>query len=37
MGSEYVMRTRGNEESIFEIIKSKEFWSIIIIPKLYGN
>jgi hypothetical protein len=31
------MRTRGSEEYISEIIESEEFWSIINIPKLYGN
>ncbi len=34
---EYVMRIKGNEEYIFEIIESKEFWSIIMILELYGN
>jgi len=38
MGFEYVMRTKGSEEYISEIIEDlKEFWSIIMIPKLYGN
>jgi hypothetical protein len=36
-GSLYVMRTKGNEEYIFEIIESKEFWFIVMIPKFYGN
>ncbi len=33
---EYVMRPRS-EEYIFEMIESKEFWSIVMIPELYGN
>ncbi len=32
MSFEYVMRTRGNEEYIYELIESKEFWSIVMIP-----
>jgi hypothetical protein len=37
MGSTYVMRTRGSEEYIFEIIELKEFWSTIMILYLYEN
>ncbi len=27
--SKYVMRTKGSEEYIFELIESEEFWCII--------
>jgi hypothetical protein len=37
MGFEYVVRTRGSEEYIFETIESKEFWSTIMILDLYEN
>jgi hypothetical protein len=37
MGSEYVMRTKGSEEYISEIIELEKFWSIIMIPHLYEN
>jgi hypothetical protein len=34
---EYVMRPRRSEEYIFKIIELEEFWSIVMILKLYGN
>jgi len=35
MGFEYLMRTRGSEEYIFETIELGKFWSTIMIPDLY--
>jgi hypothetical protein len=37
MGYEYVMRIRGSEEYISEIIELKELWSTVMILELYGN
>jgi hypothetical protein len=36
-GFEYVMRTKGSEQYIYEIIELEIFWSIIMIPHLYEN
>jgi hypothetical protein len=35
MGSKYVMKTKGGEEYIFEMIESEEFWFIVMVPNLY--
>jgi hypothetical protein len=36
-GSEYVMRTKGNDVYISKMIELEKNWSTIMIVKLYGN
>jgi hypothetical protein len=36
-GSEYVMKTRGNEEYTSKIIKSKKIWYIVMMIDLCEN
>jgi hypothetical protein len=35
--SKYVMKTKGNEKYIYNIIGLEIFWSIVKIPNLYEN